>query len=86
LALVDRIDMKESSMNWDQIQGKWKQFKGSAKQQWADLTDDDMEYINGSQDKLIGKLQERYGFQKAEAQKRANEWINGISEESHAHR
>jgi len=86
LALVDRIDMKESSMNWDQIQGKWKQFKGSAKQQWADLTDDDMEYINGSQDKLIGKLQERYGLQKAEAQRRANEWINGISEESHAHR
>jgi uncharacterized protein YjbJ (UPF0337 family) len=69
-------------MNWDQIEGKWKQLTGSAKQQWANLTDDDLQYIAGSKDKLIGKLQERYGLQKEDAQKRANEWLDTIPEES----
>lgn len=58
-------------MNWDQIAGKWKQLKGSAKQQWGKLTDDDLDYISGSHDKLVGKLQERYGIKKEEAQDRA---------------
>ena len=40
-------------MNWDQIAGKWKQLKGSAKQQWGKLTDDDIDYISGSRDKLV---------------------------------
>ena len=58
-------------MNWDQVQGKWKQFKGSAKQQWGKLTDDDLDFINGKREALIGKLQERYGIAREEAQKRA---------------
>ena len=62
-------------MNWDQIEGKWKQMKGSVKQQWGKLTDDDLEVIAGHKDKLIGKLQERYGYEKNEAQKQADEWI-----------
>ena len=45
-------------MNWDQVEGKWTQMKGSIKQQWGKLTDDDLDYIAGSRDKLIGKLQE----------------------------
>ncbi len=61
-------------MNWDQIQGKWKQMKGSAKQQWGKLTDDDLDMIAGERDKLIGRLQERYGIAKDEAEKRADEW------------
>ncbi len=65
-------------MNWDQIEGKWKQLKGSAKQQWGKLTDDDLEFISGSKDKLVGRLQERYGIKKEDAQTRANEWLETV--------
>ena len=51
-------------MNWDQIEGKWKQAKGSLKTQWGKLTDDDLDAIAGQRDKLVGKLQERYGYAK----------------------
>lgn len=61
-------------MNWDQIEGKWKQFRGSVKQQWGKLTDDDLDQIAGVRDKFVGKLQERYGLAKEEAERRADEW------------
>ena len=70
-------------MNWDQVEGKWKQVRGSAKQQWGKLTDNDLEQIAGMRDKLVGKLQERYGIAQEEAQKKADEWIkvqNGTEE------
>jgi uncharacterized protein YjbJ (UPF0337 family) len=62
-------------MNWDQVEGKWKQLKGSAKQQWAKFTDDDLDYIAGKRESLIGKLQERYGIARDEAQRKADEWL-----------
>ena len=65
-------------MNWEQINGKWKQVKGSAKQQWGKLTDDDLEVINGQQESLVGKLQERYGIAKEQAQKNADEWLKAL--------
>lgn len=68
-------------MNWDQIEGKWKQFKGSARQQWGKLTDDDLAMIAGSREKFIGKLQERYGIARDEAQKRADDWARTLREE-----
>jgi uncharacterized protein YjbJ (UPF0337 family) len=61
-------------MNWDQVEGKWKELKGSARKQWGKLTDDDIEMIKGKKDELIGKLQQRYGLQREEAQKQANAW------------
>ena len=64
-------------MNWDQIEGKWKQFQGSAKQQFGKLTDDDLEQIRGKRDMMTGKLQERYGIAKEQAQKEADEWYAG---------
>ena len=67
-------------MNSDQIAGKWKQLKGAAKQQWGKLTDDDLEYIAGSSENLAGKLQERYGIAKEEAQKRADAWLKSQTE------
>jgi uncharacterized protein YjbJ (UPF0337 family) len=75
-------------MNSDQMQGKWKQMKGAAKQQWGKLTDDDLEVINGQRESLIGKLQERYGIAREEAQRRTDEWIkagkfNEIERPSH---
>ena len=62
-------------MNWDQTEGKWKQLKGSVKEQWGKLTDDDLTQIAGNKDKLVGKMQERYGIAKEEAQKRADDWL-----------
>jgi uncharacterized protein YjbJ (UPF0337 family) len=62
-------------MNTDQLSGKWKQMKGAAKQQWGKLTDDDLEVIAGKRDALVGKLQERYGMAKEEAQKKAEDWL-----------
>lgn len=62
-------------MNADQAAGKWKQLKGAAKQEWAKLTDDDLEYIAGRVENLVGKLQERYGMAKEEAQKRVAAWL-----------
>jgi uncharacterized protein YjbJ (UPF0337 family) len=62
-------------MNTDQMSGKWKQMKGAAKQQWGKLTDDDLEVIAGKRDSLVGKLQERYGMAKEDAQSKADEWL-----------
>jgi uncharacterized protein YjbJ (UPF0337 family) len=62
-------------MNWDVIEGKWSQLKGSARQQWGKLTNDDLELIAGKRDKLVGKLQERYGYLKDEAEQQVDEWI-----------
>ncbi|HMD96654.1 MAG TPA: CsbD family protein [Terriglobia bacterium] len=65
-------------MNWDQIQGKWTQMKGSIRQKWGKLTDDDLAVIAGSKDKLVGKLQERYGLKKEEAQAQFDEWCKTV--------
>lgn len=62
-------------MNSDELQGKWKQLRGAARQQFGKLTDDDLEMIAGQRDRLIGKLQERYGYLREEAQKKADEWL-----------
>jgi len=61
-------------MNWDQVEGKWKQLKGQARQKWADLTDEDLEKINGKRDELVGKVQERYGLAKDQAEKQVKEF------------
>ena len=71
-------------MNWDQVEGKWKQAKGSVKQQWGKLTDNDLDYIAGKRDNFVGKLQERYGMATEEAQKRADEWCKQ-QKEMHTH-
>ena len=62
-------------MNWDQMEGKWKQMKGAVKEKWAKLTDDDFQLIAGKRDKLVGRLQERYGIARDEAEKEADQWI-----------
>lgn len=56
-------------MNWDIIEGNWKQFKGMVQEQWGKLTDDNLDVIAGKREELIGKLQETYGISKDEAEK-----------------
>ena len=65
-------------MNWDQIEGKWKQFTGSAREHWGKLTDSDWETIAGKKDQLIGRIQERYGVAQADAEKQADEWSRSL--------
>ena len=61
-------------MNNDRVEGKWKQMKGSLKSRWGKLTDDDLDVIEGQKDQLVGRIQERYGIAKEEAQKQVDEW------------
>jgi uncharacterized protein YjbJ (UPF0337 family) len=65
-------------MNWDQLQGRWKQLKGSAREEWGKLTDDDLDVIAGQKDKLVGRLQERYGISKEAAENQVDAWSNSI--------
>jgi len=62
-------------MNEDQFKGKGKQFKGELKKKWGNFTDDDLLYIEGSRDKLDGKIQERYGDRKDEVKKWVDDWF-----------
>lgn len=61
-------------MNSDELKGKWKQLKGSVKERWGKLTDDDLDVIDGKHDQLVGKLQEKYGLAREAAQKQVDEW------------
>jgi uncharacterized protein YjbJ (UPF0337 family) len=65
-------------MNWDRAAGEWKQLKGKVKQKWAKLTDDDLTYVNGQRDQLVGRIQERYGIAKDAAEKQVKDWEGGF--------
>lgn len=66
--------LKENAMNWDVIEGNWKQLKGSVKEQWGKLTDDHLDTIAGKRDQLSGKIQEAYGVNKEEAEKQIRDF------------
>lgn len=66
-------------MNWDQVQGNWKQLRGQAQAQWGKLTDDDMDRIEGKRDQLVGKIQEAYGIGRDEAEREVDEWNRNLS-------
>lgn len=65
-------------MNWEQILGNWRQFKGKVKEKWGDLTDDDLNRVAGKKDQLIGKVQKKYGIAKEEAEKQVKEFEESI--------
>ena len=65
-------------MNWDQVKGNWKQFKGHARKQWGDLTDDDIDQAAGDRDILVGKVQERYGIAREEAERQVDSWSRDL--------
>jgi uncharacterized protein YjbJ (UPF0337 family) len=68
-------------MNWDRVEGNWKQFKGKVKQKWGKLTDDQLDVISGNRDELVGKIQESYGIAKDQAEKEVSEWEGTFNEE-----
>jgi uncharacterized protein YjbJ (UPF0337 family) len=63
------------SMHWDQIQVNWMQFKGKVRDNWVKLTDEDLTRIGGRRSELAGRLQARYGFAKAEAEREIEAWL-----------
>jgi uncharacterized protein YjbJ (UPF0337 family) len=67
-------------MDWNRVEGNWKQVKGRAKQKWGKLTDDDLTAVNGRRDELVGKVQERYGLEMDAARHQVDEWARSANE------
>ncbi|ACY19107.1 CsbD family protein [Haliangium ochraceum] len=65
-------------MNSDIIEGKLKQMGGKIRDKWGKLTDDDVDHIGGKRDRLVGRLQERYGYAKDRAEREIDEWIDKV--------
>jgi len=65
-------------MNWDQVKGNWKQVTGKVKEKWGQLTDDDLTAIAGKRDQLVGKLQERYGYGKEQAERELDDFAQAL--------
>jgi uncharacterized protein YjbJ (UPF0337 family) len=68
----------EMAMDWNRVEGNWKQLKGSAKEKWGKLTDDDLNVIEGRREQLEGKLQQRYGFAKDQIRKDVDDWFGTL--------
>lgn len=66
----------EMDMDWNRVEGSWKQVKGAVKEKWGKLTDDDLDVINGRREQLEGKIQERYGFAKDQIRSDVDAWYN----------
>jgi uncharacterized protein YjbJ (UPF0337 family) len=69
-------------MNWDRVQGNWKQFKGQVQEKWGKLTDDQFAAINGRREILAGKIQEAYGIGRDEAERQIQDLANSLQEAS----
>jgi uncharacterized protein YjbJ (UPF0337 family) len=68
----------EQAVNKDILEGKWKQVRGKIKETWGDLTDDELDQVSGKYDVLVGKLQEKYGYSRQEAEKEIDDFLNEI--------
>jgi uncharacterized protein YjbJ (UPF0337 family) len=66
-------------MNRNEMEGNWKQLKGKARQKWGELTDDDLDQIQGRRERLVGKLQERYGKSQADAERETDAWFDSLA-------
>ena len=79
LRLTEGVEVPNESveevMDWNRVQGSWKQLEGKVKAKWGLLTDDDLTTIKGSREMLEGRIQERYGIAKDQARKQVDEWF-----------
>src|SRR5262249_14989134 len=76
ISRVRKHTHEEEQMDWNRVEGNWKQVKGKVKEQWGRLTDDDLNVIAGRRDQLEGKVQERYGIAKDQVRKDVDDWYN----------
>ena len=74
--LAAAITLPAMALSWDQISGDWKQFEGQVQKQWGKLTNNDLQEAKGDQKILAGKIQERYGITKEEADRQVKAWLN----------
>jgi uncharacterized protein YjbJ (UPF0337 family) len=75
-ALAAAITLPAMALSWDQIAGDWKQFEGQVQKQWGKLTNNDLQEAKGDRKILAGKIQERYGITKEEADRQVKEWLD----------
>ena len=68
-------------MDWNVIEGKWKELKGNVRQRWGKLTDDDIDQIGGKKDELVGRLQQRYGYAKDDAMREIDDFGSSFDEQ-----
>ena len=68
--------LMEKTMDWNRVEGSWKQVEGAVKEKWGKLTDDDLDVIKGQREQLEGKLQEGYGFAKQQIRTEVDAWYN----------
>ena len=71
-------------MNWERVEGNWKDFQGKMLQQWSKLTNDDLNQVKGRRDMLLGKLQERYGIAREAAERQIEDWMRNVGEQGAA--
>ena len=69
-------------MNWDVVKGKWTQMQGKARAEWGDITDDEWQRIKGDRDVLVGKVQEKYGWARNDAERKVDDWADRHFRES----
>jgi uncharacterized protein YjbJ (UPF0337 family) len=67
-------------MDWDKLEGNWKQFTGAVREKWGDLTDDDLDRIAGRRDQFVGRVQERYGIVREEAERQVDDFVRDLRE------
>lgn len=65
-------------MDWNRVEGNWKQFKGKIKEKWGELTDDDIDRMEGSREQFEGKIQEKYGIGKDQAKRNVDDWLKTL--------
>jgi len=78
--LVCFVSSRRFGMNRDVLQGKWKQMKGRVRERWGELTNDDVDRMTGASEQLVGKIQERYGIARDEAQREVDDWLRTAEE------
>ena len=65
-------------MNWDQVEGRWKEIKGKAIEKWGELTDDELDQAAGKREQMAGLIQKKYGDSKADAERKVDDWLRDI--------
>lgn len=65
-------------MNWDRIEGTWKEYKGKARETWGDLTDDEFDRVAGKRDQMVGLVQQKYGKAKDDAEREVDSWFSKL--------
>jgi uncharacterized protein YjbJ (UPF0337 family) len=76
--LTRSASRQEAEMDWNRVEGNWKQLKGKIKEKWGELTDDDIDRMEGDREQFEGAIQEKYGIGKDQARRNVDDWLNTL--------